>query len=83
MKSNSAALSAMRSIESALANEIQPVPKGWFTTSEYAETQGIGGRWARERISEGLRLKVLESKSWRFKGGTRAIYRVKNSKSTQ
>lgn len=77
MKPNSAALSAMRAIEAALAAELQPVPKGWFTTTDYGEAQGIKASQARARIREGLRLKVLESQSWRFKGGKRAIYRVR------
>ena len=72
-----ACLDAMRALETALADELQPVPKGWFTRADYEEASGLKDSQARRKIREGIARGVIESKLWRFKIGPRPIYRVR------
>jgi len=72
-----ACLEASKALSAALDQRLKPIPEGWFSCKEFAESMGLKGTQAGKKLLDGYRLGVFERKPWKFKRGPAPIYRLK------
>jgi hypothetical protein len=72
-----ACLAAAQALDAALAKELKPIPKDWWTREDFQESKGIKRSAAKEQVSEMLKRGIIETQKWRVKSGWVPIYRVK------